>query len=120
VLIPNQHEVAELLGKAGTGDSLDPVSAARKLRELGVGAVVITLGSKGAYMAANGISEYIEPVKVNAVDTTAAGDAFTASLTCGLAEGLDIVTAARFAAKVAAISVTRMGAQSSLPTRDEV
>ncbi|MCL4500077.1 MAG: ribokinase [Chloroflexi bacterium] len=120
VLVPNQHEAAQLLGKAGTGASLDPESAARQLQELGVDSVVITLGSKGAYIAGEGVSEFIEPITVRAVDTTAAGDAFTASLTLGLAEGLDIVSAARFAAKVAAISVTRMGAQSSLPTREEV
>jgi len=58
--------------------------------------VVITLGSNGAYVFADGVSEYIEPVKVEAVDTTAAGDAFTASMTLKLAEGYGLVEAARF------------------------
>jgi len=57
---------------------------------------------------------------VPVVDTTAAGDAFTGSLACALAEGKDLFEAARFATKVAGISVTKMGAQSSMPTRHEV
>ena len=120
VVVPNQHEAAGLLGRVGEGAELDAESAARELRALGVKAVVITLGSEGAYVADDNVSQFIEPMKVKAVDTTAAGDAFTASLACGLSEGFDIVEAARFAARVAAISVTRMGAQPSMPTRNEV
>ena len=120
VLVPNQHEAAELLGMGGQGHSIDPASSAGRLLAFGAKNVVITLGGKGAYVVADGISEPIEPMKVSPVDTTAAGDAFTASLACGLAEGMGLVEAAWFAAKVAAISVTRMGAQPSLPTRAEV
>lgn len=120
VLVPNQHEAAELIGQAGSGHELDPPSAARELLALGTGAVVITLGADGAYVCAEGISEYVEPMRVVPVDTTAAGDAFTASLACSLAQGNDLLEAARFATRVAAIVVTRMGAQSSLPTIDEV
>ena len=120
VLVPNQHEAAELIGKPGHGGTIDPVIAAAKLRSFGAESVVITLGGKGAYVCGEGISEFIEPVKVTPVDTTAAGDAFMASLACALAEGNDLISAARFAARVAAISVTRMGAQPSLPTRAEV
>lgn len=120
VLVPNQHEAAGLLGRTGDGDRLDPKAAAEQMMALGVQAVVITLGSAGAYAAAGDRAEFIEAVRVNAVDTTAAGDAFTASLACALAEGTDLFDAARFASRVAAISVTRMGAQPSMPTRDEV
>ncbi len=120
VLIPNQHEAADLIGRPGEGRDIDPSTAATELRAYGAGAVVITLGGKGSYVCAEGISEVIEPMRVTPVDTTAAGDAFTASLACGLAEGQDISSAVRFATKVAAISVTRMGAQSSLPSREEV
>lgn len=120
VLVPNQHEAAQLLDDIETGNSLNPESAAEKLKRLGVDSVVITLGSKGAYVASNGVSEYIEPIKVEALDTTAAGDAFTAAMTLKLAEGCSLVEAARFGARVAAIAVTRMGAQSSLPTLEEV
>ena len=120
VLVPNQHEAAELIGRFGEGHEIDPVTAAAELRSLGAGAVVITLGGKGCYVCAEGISEFVEPMPVTPVDTTAAGDAFTASLACGLAEGNDLLSAVKFATRVAAISVTRMGAQPSLPTRDEV
>ena len=119
VLVPNQHEAAELIG-ASSGAELDAESAARRLRELGVPSVVITLGSRGAFVAAEAGEALVEAFKVNAVDTTAAGDAFTASLACGIAEGMPIIEAARFAAKVAAISATRMGAQPSMPSREEV
>lgn len=120
VLVPNQHEAAELIGRPGEGADIDPVSAARELRSFGADAVVITLGGKGSYVCAVGISEFVEPMRVTAVDTTAAGDAFTASLACALAEGSDLLAAARFATRVAAISVTRAGAQPSMPTRSEV
>lgn len=120
VLVPNQHEAAGLLGRAGGGAELEPESAAEELRALGVGAVVITLGARGAYVFGDQGGRMVEPAKVKAVDTTAAGDAFTASLACGMAEGRGLTEAARFAARVAAISVTKMGAQSSLPSRAEV
>lgn len=120
VLTPNQHEAASLIGAEGEGNNLDAQEAAKALLEMGVAAVVITLGADGAYVATRERAERIDAVKVQAVDTTAAGDAFTASLACALAEKKDLFEAARFAAKVAGISVTRMGAQSSMPTRHEV
>lgn len=120
VVIPNQHEAAGLLGKPGSGAELDAETAAAGLRELGAGCVVITLGSMGAYVASDDMAGFVEPVKVEPVDTTAAGDAFTASIVCALAEGQDLMSAARFAARVAGISVTRMGAQPSMPSREEV
>lgn len=120
VLTPNQHEAASLIGAEGEGNNLDAQEAAKALLEMGVAAVVITLGADGAYVATHERAERIDAVKVQAVDTTAAGDAFTASLACALAEEKDLFEAARFAAKVAGISVTRMGAQSSMPTRHEV
>lgn len=120
VLILNQHEAAELLGRMGQGADLNPEEAAADLRKLGVECVVVTLGSAGAYASAGDAAEYVPAVKVRAVDTTAAGDAFTASFACALADGGAPLDAARFAAKVSAITVTRMGAQPSMPTRAEV
>lgn len=120
VLTPNQHEAASLIGAEGEGNNLDAQEAAKALLEMGVAAVVITLGADGAYVATHERAERVDAVKVQAVDTTAAGDAFTASLACALAEKKDLFEAARFAAKVAGISVTRMGAQSSMPARHEV
>ncbi len=120
VLIPNQHEAADLLGMPGEGASLKPESAAQRLRDMGASAVIITLGSRGAFLLSDEAEGYVEPVKVKAVDTTAAGDAFTASLAVAVAEGSTLMDAARFAARVAAIAVTRMGAQPSMPERREV
>lgn len=120
VLTPNQHEAAELIGRAGQGGDLDASDAADQLLRMGAGRVVITLGSRGAYVSDGRIGEYVDSIKVTPVDTTAAGDAFTASLCCALAEGCDLLEAARFANRAAAITVTRLGAQSSLPTREEV
>lgn len=120
VLVPNQHEVAGLLGLSGGGGDLDAQTAARELISMGASAAVITLGARGAYAAGDGVGGFVPAFEVEAVDTTAAGDAFTASLACALAEGSGLMDAARFAARVAAISVTRLGAQPSMPTRDEV
>lgn len=119
VLTPNEHEAAALLESLPFRAS-DAPSAARELLSMGVGAVVITLGSEGAYAAGPDGAGFVSAVKVDAVDTTAAGDAFTASLACRLAEGKSLMESAQFAAKVAAVVVTRMGAQSSMPSRDEV
>jgi ribokinase len=120
VLILNQHEAAQLLGRGEGGDDLDAKSAAHELAALEVPVVVITLGSQGAYVFADGRGADIEPIKVNAVDTTAAGDAFTGAFACALAEDKDPFEAAKYAGLVAAISVTRPGAQTSLPDRGEV
>lgn len=120
VLVPNQHEAVELIGRAGEGQQIDAPSAARELLVLGVGSVAITLGGEGAYVCAEGGSQFIEAMNVTPLDTTAAGDAFTASLACALAEGSSLPDAARFATRVAAIVVTKMGAQPSMPTRAEV
>jgi ribokinase len=119
VLTPNEHEAAALLDGAVVTAS-EAATAARELLRMGVGSVVITLGSQGSYAVGLDGAGFVPPVKVQAMDTTAAGDAFTASLACGLAEGRSIMEAAKFATRVAAISVTRMGAQSSMPTRQEV
>lgn len=120
VLIPNQHEAAELIGRPGEGLGLDPVTAAKELRSLGAGVVVITLGGQGSYVCDGEVTSFVEPMRVTPVDTTAAGDAFTASLACALSEGQDMLSAVRFATRVAAISVTRVGAQPSLPSRAEL
>lgn len=120
VLVPNEYEAAELIGQGGGSVTGDPEAAADALLAMGVKAVVITLGSRGVYVASGDIRTYIEAMKVQAVDTTAAGDALTGALACALAEGVDLVSAVKFASRVAAISVTRMGAQPSMPSREEL
>ncbi|MEC3974659.1 ribokinase [Amycolatopsis sp. H20-H5] len=114
VLLVNEHEAAWLLGD---GESeADP----RRLLELGPRAAVVTLGARGAVVAtADGLVEIASP-RVEAVDTTGAGDAFAGALAAALADGADLVGAARRAVKVAAITVTRSGAQTSYPIAAEL
>lgn len=111
VLLVNEHEAVFLLG----GDADFP-----KLLDLGPKAAVVTLGAKGAaVVTADGVTEVPSP-KVEAVDTTGAGDAFAGALATSLAKGDELADAARKAVKVAAITVTRQGAQPSYPTASEL
>lgn len=116
-LTPNETEQGVLLG--GTSDSV--TEAAARLLDLGPRNVVLKLGSKGAYLAGRDVvPQQISGFAVQAVDTTAAGDVFNAAFAVALSEGQDPASAARFASAAAAISVTRRGAQLSVPNRDEV
>ncbi|GAB4254400.1 MAG: ribokinase [Acidobacteriota bacterium] len=119
VLTPNEHEAAVLAGMA-VADRDSALAAARYFRELGAGAVVVTLGEAGCLVLDEAGWEEIPAPHVTAVDTTAAGDAFSGALAAALAEGSSLREAARDATRVAALSVTRWGAQRSLPRRDEV
>lgn len=119
IIKPNETELGML---TGFGDSEEELNqAAELLKGYGVKDVLVTLGEKGVYInsAKKGMSK-IPAIKVRAVDTTAAGDSFTAALAMMLAEGKDIEEAAEFANCVSAIVVTRKGAQSSIPTMEEV
>jgi ribokinase len=82
--------------------------------------VALTMGSQGVLLLDESGAEHVPAVQVNASDTTGAGDAFTAALAVQLAQGFSLVAAARRAAIVAAISVTRVGTQTSFPSLDEV
>jgi ribokinase len=113
-LTPNEHE-AELL----TGEK-DPKKAGAKLLKSGCTQVVITLGAKGAMLVdANGAKLFRAP-KVKPVDTVGAGDCFTGWLAVGMAEGLEIGKAIERALRAASLSVTRSGAQPSMPHRREI
>jgi ribokinase len=116
VLTPNEHEAALLCGESG----LSVAQAAHRLIGLGVGAVVVTLGAEGALIVTAHKEEPAPGYPVKAVDTTAAGDAFTAALACALARGDHMLAAVRFANVVGALTVTKMGAQPSLPTFADV
>lgn len=118
VLTPNEHELAQLTGlPAGTNDEI--VDAARVLQSFGAPSIVVTLGSRGAVVVGER-AEWIAAESVRAIDTTAAGDAFSGALAVGLSEGLALVEAARWAGRAGALAVTRAGAQPSLPTRAEL
>lgn len=119
LITPNETE-AEMISGVKITDESSACEAARVLSGMGVQNVIITLGSKGALIYCDGKSEIVPAWKVEAVDTTAAGDVFNGALTVALSEGRDLKEAARFACKASAISVTRVGAQSSAPYRNEV
>lgn len=119
VINPNEVEARVLTGIPVSDDQGARVAAARLL-DLGCAAAIIKRGAAGAFLAAGDTYEIIPGIPVEAVDSTAAGDAFAGALGVALAEGRDLSAAARFANAAAALSVTRMGAQSSLPRRDEV
>jgi len=119
VLTPNESETRILTGIEAV-DEGSARKAARKLLAAGVEAVIVTMGSKGFLLADGDAMEFIPAVEVKAVDATAAGDAFTGSLAVALAQGESLREAALFANRVAAFSVTRLGAQPSMPTRQEL
>jgi ribokinase len=117
VLVPNEHEIFDISNS--TNNEIDTVS--RTLISQGVTSVVTTLGSKGVSIVDREKDEIrLSPYSVDVLDTTAAGDSFVAALAVGLAEGKTLVDACRFANAVGALTVTKMGAQPSLPTRSEV
>ena len=120
VLTPNETEAQILTGIEVTSNRDSACTAAKKLLEYGVKSVILTMGAKGFLLANDDRMESVPAVKVDAVDATAAGDAFTGSLAVGLAQGWELFDAALFANQVAALSVTKMGAQSSMPTKEEV
>ncbi|WP_320045902.1 ribokinase [uncultured Ilyobacter sp.] len=118
-LIPNETEL-ELLAGVPVKTKEDILKACRKIMAKGVKKLIVTLGSRGAIYVDSEVSREFGVYKVNAVDTTAAGDSFIGGLTAALSKGEPLEKAMDFAAKVGAITVTREGAQTSLPTLDEV
>jgi ribokinase len=119
ILTPNETE-AEILTGIKVTDENSAIVAAKALLDRGVKAVILTMGSKGYVLARKDGTEFVPSIKVDAVDATAAGDAFTGSLAVGLARGKTPKDAALFANYVAALSVTKMGAQSSMPDAGQV
>lgn len=119
LITPNQVE-AELLTGIKIVDLPSAAEAAKLIVARGARNVIITLGSKGSLICQGGEVEMVSAFKVKAVDTTAAGDTYNGALCAALAKGLSLQEAAVYASKGAAISVTRMGAQSSIPTKDEI
>ena len=119
IITPNETE-AELLTGIKVTDEQSALKSATFLHQKGIEIVIITMGSAGAFLLANGNAEIIGAPKVEAVDTTAAGDTFNGALVVALSEGQTIQESIAFANKAAAISVTRIGAQSSVPFRKEI
>ncbi len=119
VLTPNETE-AHILTGVEVKDRKSAEAAAQKLLECGVKNVILTMGASGYLSVGKEGKEFVAARKVTAADSTAAGDAFTGSLAVGLAKGQTLSQAALFANNVAAFSVTRMGAQPSMPTIEEI
>lgn len=119
LITPNETE-AELLTGIKVTDEQSALKAASHLHKKGVEIVIITMGAAGAFLLNDGKSEIIGAPKVEAVDTTAAGDTFNGALVVALSEGKSIQESIAFANQAASISVTRIGAQSSVPFRKEI
>jgi ribokinase len=119
ILTPNESEAELLTGIQVEGDA-GAEEAARALVARGVETVILTLGSRGAFVFESESGELVPGFEVDAVDTTAAGDVFNGSLAVGLAEGMPLAQAVGFANAAAALSVTKLGAQPSAPTRAEI
>lgn len=111
---PNEHEIRVVVGQQ------EQDRAISAMLDAGVQTVLVTMGKQGVLWASGKKRTRIPAFEVHAVDTTAAGDAFNGGLACALARGDAMADAIRYASAVAALSVTRMGAQPSLPTASEV
>jgi len=119
ILTPNETETEILTGMSVENEA-DAFKASSILHKKGVEVVIITIGSKGALLATKDETKIIAGHTVEAKDTTAAGDVFNGALAVAIAENKSIDAAIRFANAAAAVSVTRMGAQPSAPTREEI
>lgn len=118
-LIPNETELA-ILSDMDTSTESEIIKAARHLKSRGVDRIIVTMGKSGSYLISDDEEARIPAFQVKAVDTTGAGDSYVAAFAVGKTKGLSDREAAHFAGKVSAITVTREGAQPSLPTIEEV
>jgi ribokinase len=119
IVSPNEPELEALTGSQVSGLE-SAAEAARGLVELGVRTVVVKLGSVGSMLVTADGSKHFPACQVDVVDPTGAGDAFTAALTVQLAAGVGIDEAIQYANVAGALAVTKLGAQPSLPTREEI
>ncbi len=119
IITPNETEAESLVGHPIT-DMLSAANAAGELLGRGAGSAVIKMGAHGAFWADSDGSGVVPPFAVEAVDTVAAGDAFNGALAMALSEGHSFESAVRWGCAAGALSVTRVGAQDSMPKRAEV
>ena len=121
LLVVNEIELEALAKKKLKDTNIDSIRASVDLLSLAKHqAIVVTLGAEGVYVRDQNKDEYIEGHKVNSVDTTGSGDCFVGAMASYLIEDKNLFDASVFANKAASISVTRKGASSSMPTKDEV
>lgn len=119
MVTPNEVEAEQLTG-IHVVDFKSASQAASIFKSKGVKHVIITMGSQGAFISSDGIEKIIPAFKVNAIDTTGAGDGFNGGLLAALSKGKTIWEAATFASALAALSVQKMGATLSMPTLEEI
>ena len=119
MVTPNEVEAEELTG-IHVFDLESASKAASVFKSKGVEHVVITMGGQGVFISSNGVEKIVPAFKVNAIDTTGAGDAFNGGLLAALSKGKDIWEASRFASALAAISVQRLGTTPAMPTLEEI
>ncbi|UAK16393.1 ribokinase [Sporolactobacillus terrae] len=119
-IIPNEHEVVQLTGGIVADTEPHIRGAAEALLKQGYNNVLITLGEKGSYFKNASTEINVPAYKVKAIDTTAAGDSYVGAFAYGVANDWSIEKTMRYAAAASALTVTKMGAQPSLPSKDEV
>ncbi len=119
ILTPNESEAETLCGVT-VKDKEDAKIAAEKLLEMGPKSVIITMGGMGSYIKNNEVDLFLPSIKVDVVDTTGAGDAYNGGLVAALAEGKDLIEAAKFANIVGALCVTKIGTAPAMPSRWEI
>lgn len=119
LIIPNQTEIALMTG-IEANDEEGAAKAVEALQGKGVKDVIVTMGSKGSMVYHEGKASFVPSKKVNAVDTTAAGDTYCGGLCVALSEGKDIIEAAQFATASSALTVQKRGAQDSIPYRKDI
>jgi ribokinase len=118
LLVVNETEIEKVSGKSIA--ALGEEALMDHLLSMGINTVILTLGKRGCIVKTYSITKHIPSFNVDAVDTTAAGDTFCGALAASLSKGDDLIKAAKFATAAAAICVTRMGAQPSIPSETEV
>jgi len=119
IIVPNEHEAEFLTGRK-VSDLSSARLAASDLNAMGIGLAIVKVGDRGVVYASGGHVEHVPGYRVDVVDTTAAGDTFAGALAVALCEGKSPALACRFANAAAALSVARVGAQSSMPWREEI
>jgi ribokinase len=119
IISPNRIETESLIGRSIETEN-DLIKAAREILDSGPEAVVLKQGGEGSLICTSQGTVSLPAFKVETVDTTGAGDAFTGALTVGTAEGMTLEEAVRFASAAGALAVTRFGTMPAMPTRDEV
>ena len=119
MVTPNEVEATQLTG-IEVKDFDSALEASNIFKAKGVQNVIITMGSQGAFISSDNTNKMIPAFKVNAIDTTGAGDAFNGGLLAALSKGKNLIEAATFASALAALSVQKQGATPSMPTLDEI